>query len=52
MGLSYGLFGAAAQEKQVDNFALWQLDCVARTMRHCAILLRDKIAICHVFNST
>jgi len=54
MRFSYGLLGNADQEKvsEVENFALQQLGCVARTMRLCAALLKDKTVVCDVFNSS
>jgi len=52
MRFSYGLLGDAGQE-MYQKFALRQLGCVARTMRRCAALLKDKIiVVCDVFNSS
>jgi len=44
--------GRSSGKKEVTNFALRQLDWVARTIRRCAALLKDKIVIRDVFNNS
>jgi len=40
------------RSKKVEGFALQQLICVARTMRSCAVFLKDKILNHDVFDSS
>ena len=39
------LWTVIAQRKEVESFALQQLDCVECKMHRCTVLLKDKIVI-------
>jgi len=39
------IMGPWLRRKEVESFALLQLDCVERKMHQCTVLLKDKIVI-------
>ena len=43
--------GPPIRRKEVESFAMQQLDCVERKMHRCTVLLKDKIVINDEFNN-